>query len=86
MGCDVISTLNYYGFGNPLYLLSALVPTQYTEYLYGILVVVRMYLVGLAFFALCAYHKKPLFHILAGALIYVFSGYAIYSAIDAPIL
>lgn len=80
MGSDVIATLNYYGFGNPLYLLSAFVPTQYTEYLYDVLTVVQIYLVGLAFSALCAYHKKPLSHALVGALIYAFSGCVLYGS------
>lgn len=81
MGSDVIATLNYYGFGNPLYLLSAFVPAHYTEYLYDLLVVIRIYLTGLSFSALCAYHKKPLSHALVGALMYMFSGYVIYTAI-----
>lgn len=84
MGGDVIATLNYYGFGNPLYLLSAFVPTHYTEHLFNALVVLRIYLAGLAFSALCVYHKKPLSHVMAGALMYAFSGYVIYSATRHP--
>lgn len=84
MGGDIIATLNYYGFGNPLYLLSAFVPTHYTEYLYNVLIVVRLYLAGLSFLALCRYHKKEFSHALIGALIYVFSGYAIFAAIRHP--
>ncbi len=84
MGGDVIATLNYYGFGNPLYLLSAFVPTHYTEVLFNFLLVLRFYLAGISFCALCAYHKKPLSHAIIGALIYVFSGYALQSGFTHP--
>lgn len=84
MGGDVISTLNYYGFGDPLNLLSVFTPTHYIEGLYNFLVMLRLYLAGLSFCYLCAYHKKPLSHALAGALIYVFSGYMTYSAFAHP--
>jgi len=84
MGADVIATLNYYGFGNPLYLLSAIVPTHYTEYLYSFLIVVRLYLAGIAFLAFCSYYKKPYTHAIIGSLVYVFSGYAVFSAVRHP--
>jgi uncharacterized membrane protein YfhO len=84
LGEDVISTLNYYGFNDPLNLLSALVPVRYTEYLYDALVVFRLYLSGLAFSAFCIHREKRASHTLIGALIYVFSGYAIYSAVRHP--
>lgn len=84
MGGDMIATLNYYGFGNPLYLLSAFVPTHYTEYLYNVLIVVRLYLAGLSFLALCRYHKKEFPYALIGTLVYVFSGYAMFSVVRHP--
>ena len=81
MGSDVIATLNWFGFGDPLNLLAALVPTHYIEYLYDILTVVRLYLAGAAFLALCKYHDKPFAHALMGALVYVFSGYMFFWAV-----
>lgn len=84
MGSDVIATLNYYGLGNPLYLLSAFVPTRYTEYLFNALIVLRIYLADLSFSALCAYHGKPQSHALVGALMYSFSGYMIFSVLHHP--
>lgn len=84
MGGDVIATLNFYGFGNPLYLLSIFVPTRYTEHFYNFLVVARLYLAGLSFWALCAHHKKETPYALIGALVYVFSGYAVISAVRHP--
>ena len=38
-GGDILTTLNYYSFGDPLDLLSILVPYRYTEYLYSFLAV-----------------------------------------------
>lgn len=84
MGSDIIATLNYYGFGDPLYLLSAFVPAKYSEYLYNFLAIFRMYLSGLTFSVLCVYHKKRISYALIGALTYVFSGYAIFSAVRHP--
>lgn len=83
-GNDIISTLNYDGFGDPLNLLAIIVPTSFIEYLYNFLVVLRLYLAGLAFSALCIYHHKRISHTLIGSLIYVFSGYAIYCAVRHP--
>lgn len=84
MGENVIGTLNYYGLGNPLYLLALFVPARHTEYLYNFLVIFRVYLSGLAFSALCVYHKKRASHTLIGALAYTFCGYAIFSSVRHP--
>lgn len=84
LGSDVIATLNYYGFGDPLNLLAIFVPTRYMEYFYCFLVSFRIYLAGLAFVGLCLYHKKKLSHALIGSLIYTFSGFAIVSAMRHP--
>lgn len=84
MGADILTTLNYYGFGDPLNLLSVFVPMQYTEYLYNFLVIFRLYLAGLAFCALCRHHRKRACHALIGSFIYVFSGYALFSGVRHP--
>ncbi len=84
LGGDIITTLNYYGFGDPLNLLSAIVPAKHTEILYKLLIVFRMYLSGLAFSALCFHNKKPKLHTLVGAVIFVFSGFALVSGVRHP--
>lgn len=84
MGSDIIATLNFFGLGNPLDLLSVFVPAYYAEYLYNFLVVLRLYLAGLSFWALCAHNKKGAPYAWIGALVYVFSGYAIISAVRHP--
>ena len=72
-GSDIITTLSYYGLGDPLSLLAIFVPTKYTWILYGFLIVLKMYLSGLAFIAMCLYFKKKnVYAILSGAIAYVF--------------
>ena len=48
-GADIITTLSYYGLGDPLDLLAAFVPGRWTEQLLEGLIVLRLYLTGLAF-------------------------------------
>ena len=79
-GTDIITSLQYYGLGDPLTLLSGFVPTDYTWVLYGFLIILRMYLAGVAFIAMCLYFKKHnLYAVLSGALVYVFSAWSIAS-------
>ncbi len=85
MGQNIIAMLNLFdGFGDPLLILSAFTPVRYSEALYNALVVVRMYLAGLGFSWYCFYMKKPGLHVITGALIYVFCGYALYSGVRHP--
>lgn len=46
-GMDVLTTLSYYCFTEPLAMISVLVPVEYTEYLYAALLFARFYLAGL---------------------------------------
>lgn len=84
LGGDVISTLNYYGLGDPLNLLAVLVPARYTEFLYNFLVILRLYLAGISFFIFCRHHGYEEKRILPGALIYVFSFYSIVVSVLHP--
>ena len=83
-GADIISTLNAYGLGDPLNLLSAFVPARYCEYLYIFLVILRIYLAGLVFYFLCRFFKKRRIYALIGSLIYSFSGFTIFNAVRHP--
>lgn len=78
LGSDVITTLHYYVIGDPLNLLSAVVPSDYTVYLFEALLFVRLYLSGLTFSHYC-FHKglKNQFGILAGAFVYAFCGFSL---------
>lgn len=76
-GADILTTLHYYVVGDPLNLLSILVPERYTEYLYCGLVILRLYLAGLAFSGFCFCRGKGQMATLAGSFSYVFCGYAL---------
>lgn len=81
-GEDILTTFANYGFGDPLTLFSALVPGKYTEYLYGFLVLFRLYLSGAAFLLYTDEMKLERNYSIYGALAYVFCGYAIWSIKD----
>lgn len=83
-GNDVITTFAFYCLGDPLALLSAIVPAKHTEQLYNFLVVLRLYLAGIAFSLYCIKHKKNKVATLAGALVYSFCGWAMYGGTRHP--
>ncbi len=84
-GMDVLTTLNYYGFGDPLTLAAAFCPRGQLEMLYGVLIFVRLYLAGLFFSMFCfdrgGVQKNG---VLLGALSYTFCGYAMYASVRHP--
>lgn len=83
-GADILTTLNYYAVGDPLALLSVLVPAEKTEYLYAFLVILRLYLGGAAFLVYCRYHKNEDAPSVLGALTYCFSGFALFACARHP--
>lgn len=84
-GADIITTLSYYVVGDPLNLLSALVPSQYTEQLLEFLILLRGWLSGLAFLALSLQFRNGRFGSLLGALSYAFCGWFLQTAFMEPI-
>jgi uncharacterized membrane protein YfhO len=78
-GADIPPTLHHYVFGDPLALLSAFVPTRYTEYLYNSLVLFRLYLAGITYSLYCFKFRKEPWTVLIGALIYAFCGYTLFA-------
>lgn len=72
MGNDIFTSLHYYGIGDPLNLVSALVPSKYAAYAFSLLVYLRYYLAGFAFVLLAKYKKQSKTGACAGAMIYVF--------------
>ena len=85
-GGDIVQFLHFYVLGDPFNLLSVFVPSGKTIILYQFLMVLRLYLAGLAFSKLCIYFNEKInrFAVLGGALAYVFGGYALISAIRHP--
>lgn len=79
MGEDILVTLNYYGFGDPFYLLLAFVSDAKMPYFFTILFFLRLYLGGLAFILL-AKEVVPSRHVSAyvvGAIVYISSGFTV---------
>ena len=95
-GSDIISTLAYYGVGDPLLLVSAFIDQSRIIDLYGALIMIRPYLAGLSFLLYChtriSYNQKTcsgyaspkLTVILAAAISYSFSGMVIYLGMLHP--
>lgn len=57
---------------------------QYLETIYSVLIILRMYCIGLAFIAYCKYQGKNGVNVLAGAIIYSFCGFSLYAGIRHP--
>ena len=77
-GSDILTTLNWSGFGDLFSLTAALLPVEYSAYLFTASAVLKMYFAGISFsFAAFqkGYVKKAA--IAAAALFYVFSGYTL---------
>lgn len=69
-GSDILSTLHYYSFGDPLNLFSVLVPLRFMEVYYSFLCVFRVWLAGLSFALFCRHRKKARWVVLCGSLAY----------------
>lgn len=70
LGDDILTTLNYYGFGDIPSLLSALAPLRYAEGAFIAVTLLRYYLCGLAFMVYAKKYVAHPFLIIAGALMY----------------
>ncbi len=98
LGLDVIGQYSYYILGDPFAYISLLFPMQYLEYAYNILILIRLYCVGLAFIFYAKYHYKRKINlykeqndrkfynnkILVGAIIYTFSSYTLFAGVRHP--
>lgn len=77
-GADIITTLHYYVIGDPLNLLAIFVPKEsYMETFYCFLIILRIYLAGLAFSAYAFTRGCKRYPALLGTLIYIFSYWTI---------
>lgn len=84
-GNDILQTLHYYVMGDPFAFFSVLVPTRFLHLYYDFMVLLRMYLAGVAFSCLCFHQKRRgRCAVMAGALTYVFCYWAIYNAARHP--
>lgn len=77
-GSDILTTLHYYGIGDPVLFLSVFCPDRYMYLFYDISVFVRMYLSGIAFSLLAFYkEKKNYYAVLSGTLLYAFCSFSL---------
>lgn len=84
-GSDILTTLHYYAYGDPLNLLSVFVPkVEWMDEFYTLLILLRIYLAGLTFSFFCFQRKEHSSAILMGALLYAFSFWTIYAAVRHP--
>lgn len=84
MGADIVGTLNFFGFGDPLNIFALIVPTAYIEYLYIALAMIRLYISGLTFSYMCFHFKKLPRFVLTGSIIYCFNGFSFYNTPVSP--
>lgn len=83
-GSDIITTLHYYVLGDPLTLLSAIVPVAKTEFLYSFLIILRFYLAGVSFSMYCNKMGRGRSAVLCGSFVYAFCGYALFAGVRHP--
>ena len=80
-GSDILRTMHYYVIGDPFQLFSVFVPTRFLYIYYDAMIILRMYLAGIAFSCLCFQTgQKNRNAVLAGSLAYAFSYWAIKGA------
>ncbi len=80
-GGDILTTLHYYAVGSPLCLFAVFFNANNMYVLYGIIVILRLYLAGLSFIYLClTFNIRNRISILTGCTAYVFSYFAIYNS------
>lgn len=84
LGADILTTLHYYSFGDPLDLLSVFIPAKFASVGYSLVMILRYYLAGLAFVALCKYKRLSRFGTASGAMMYIFCSYSLYMAVRHP--
>ena len=87
-GGDVITTLNFYGFGDIIYLPTLYMNEHVAVYYHNFVIFIRYYLAGLSFYALFSYLQKGksyrVYQPLCGALRYSICGYAIAAGLRHP--
>lgn len=84
LGFDTITTLHYYVLGDPLALLSVFMNLENGTAFYTVLILLRLYLIGISFLLFCRYWNIKGRGRIPGALVYVFCGYTFYSGVRHP--
>ena len=83
-GMDLYSNYAYYIMGDPFAYLSVLVPGSKVYLLYSILLIVRLYFIGIAFIAYARYKKLNSISTVIGAIMYTFCTYSLLGTFKHP--
>ncbi|MBR4422023.1 MAG: YfhO family protein [Erysipelotrichaceae bacterium] len=80
-GSDILASLHYYAINDPFTFPVVFVPEKYVYAYYDFIILLKMYLSGLAFIHLCLYVKRDHFYaVLSGSMIYVFCYWVLLNA------
>lgn len=74
-GNDIITTLNYSGFGDIFNITGLLLPVQYSETLFTLTILLKIYVAGISFSMWGRYHKLSSPALLSASIFYAFNGY-----------
>ena len=77
MGENIVGSLNYYGFGDPLNLLSVFANDTNGVLIFSASYIIRLYLAGLSFIFYCKQIRIDEKSSVIGAICYAFSGFAV---------
>lgn len=83
LGADVLTYTGVW-FLDPFFLLLTFVSDTHFESAYEILIIIKYYIVGISFLIFCLYKRQNRFPSLIGAMVYVFSGFAMEVVIRHP--
>ena len=83
-GLDMFANLAYYIFGDFLSYTALFTKTEDLNILYNILIIMRLYLVGISFIIFGYYKKLNSLNNLIGALIYTFSTFTLFAMARHP--
>lgn len=86
LGNDIVTTMSYYVLGDPLNLLAVLFKSESMGILYNGLIILRLYLAGLAFSYYFMLRNKDYsrYGLIIGSLCYVFCGFTMYMSVEHP--
>jgi len=85
-GFDIIGTLNYYGLGNPVNLVTLFFPAGTEETMYFVILFLHIYLAGLAFFWYCCQIKiKRNIYLVIGCLLYAYCSFTLHGGFKHPL-
>lgn len=84
LGFDLFSNFSYWILGDFFSYVCVLFSEDKIEFLYNLLIVVRMYFIGVSFLCYCRYKRVNDFSALIGSIIYTFCMYVLFSATRHP--